>query len=378
MADRLEVVRLRGGVEDGIHAAAAAGLAVPLFDVRNARRVGLLVLEFEHSDLLTEEIVRSTRAALQALEPWWWAAAFRAWHSTLAGDDLAWAPERRYIASLEAVARGVSGHATLLIVGSSGAGRRTLARWLHFRGPNARTLLQEGQEGEGAEGATRLLELEGLERGAQVALARRIEAGATGRHILLSAVSASALRERGQLVSELERCLDPLPLFVPPLRERRDEIPDMVHVLAGNASRREGLAAVRFEDEAIAHLWRQDWNGGVAELAALVSRLARAQAGETIGTAELRVTLRAHRATLRPRIPSHRSRGADIEMALASTRHRNGSENHARAARYLGWDPATLQKRLRVLLERGECPSPDTQAYSAGPVPGGTSLRPRG
>lgn len=360
-ADRLEVVRFQGG-DDGIHAAAAAGLAVPLLDTRGVRRVGLLVLEFEHSDLLTEEIVRSTRAVLQALEPWWWAAAFRAWHLALEGDDLAWDPEHRYIASLDAVARGTGGHETLLLVGSCGAGRRTLARWLHFRGPNSRRPFVEGRGAEGVEAATRLLELEGLDRGAQVELARRIEARSAAQHILLSHATASVLRERGQLARELERCLDPLPLFVPPLHERRDEIRDLAHVLAGNTTRREGLPAVQFEDEAIALLWRQDWNGGVAELAALVSRAARAHSGGSIGTADLLATSRAHRTVLRTRLPSLKARSADLEMALASTRHRNGSENHARAARYLGWDPATLQKRLKSASGTGRGPGPAPEA----------------
>lgn len=351
--DGLEFVRLRGGVDDGIHAGAAAGLAVPLLDARRTRRLGLLVLEFEHAQLLTEELVRSTRATLQALGPWWWAAAFRAWHLAHVGDDVAWGPERRYPASLEPIVRGIGGREPILLVGSPGSGRRTLARWFHFCGSNAQGPLLEGGLGEESiEGATRLLELDALERTGQVDLARRLTRGSSGRYILLARGPAQVLRERGELANELQGCLDPLPVVVPPLRERRDEIPDMTLVLAGNRARREGLAAVRFDDEVIGHLWRQDWSGGVAELAAFVARLARAHPGETIRTPELRALFRAHRMEFRARLPSLRPRMADVELALESTLHRNGSENHARAARYLGWDAATLQRRLEGVARR--------------------------
>jgi hypothetical protein len=43
---------------------------------------------------------------------------------------------------------------------------------------------------------------------------------------------------------------------------------------------------------------------------------------------------------------SLRPRPRDLELALRTTRHKGGSWNRARAARYLGWDPDTLDARL--------------------------------
>jgi DNA-binding NtrC family response regulator len=162
-------------------------------------------------------------------------------------------------------------------------------------------------------------------------------------------------------VRELERWLDPLPLVVPPLAERRDEIPALVDVLAANVARREALAPAVFEDEAIADLWRQDWRGGVAALSALVAQLVRAHPGERIGGREVRAALRSRHLALRVRLSSRRPGLLALEQALEVTAHRVGSENHARAARYLGWDPDTLVARLAELRrarEEGRRPCP--------------------
>jgi hypothetical protein len=84
----------------------------------------------------------------------------------------------------------------------------------------------------------------------------------------------------------------------------------------------------------------------VRELAALARQLARAHPGRTVGAGEVRAARAARGLAFRERLPSLRPRRLDLELALASTRHACGSWNRARAARYLGWDPATLAARL--------------------------------
>ena len=237
--------------------------------------------------------------------------------------------------------------APLLLVGSSGSGRRTLARWLHFRGPAQERELLEGPEARG--GGTRILDLESLGNAEQLELARNVSRSTPERILLLAGAPAHVLRELGRLSSELERCLDPLSLCVPPLRERRDEIPELVKVLAATAARRAGSAAARFSDEALGHLWRQEWRGGVAELASLVIQLVHAHLSREVTGEDVRAAFVARRLEFRERLPSQRPRALDLELALECTRHHVGSHNLARAARYLGWDPETLEARLRAL-----------------------------
>lgn len=93
---------------------------------------------------------------------------------------------------------------------------------------------------------------------------------------------------KGELREDLYYRLNVLPIVVPPLRERRDDIPLLArHFLARFCARsgRESLALLpAAEDE----LCRHDWPGNVRELENLVERLAVLSPGPTIGPDEIR------------------------------------------------------------------------------------------
>jgi DNA-binding NtrC family response regulator len=198
-----------------------------------------------------------------------------------------------------------------------------------------------------------VLDLADVAPDAQLELARSAEDGE--RFFLLASEPAEVLRDRGLLAPGLARVLDPTLFVVPPLRERRDEIPGLVRVLADDFARAASLAPARFDDGAMADLWRQDWRGNAIELGALVADLARAFPGRELGAPEVRAALRSRGLEFRARLPSRPPSALDLELALASTRHRVGSENLARAARYLGWDADTLRAHLdRPGRRRGE------------------------
>jgi DNA-binding NtrC family response regulator len=299
------------------------------------RVLGLLVLEVGRGAALGDPVRSRAQAELRALEPLAWVSAFRAALRARAGGDFAWDPRARFPARVEPalrlLAESAESSAPLVLFGPPGAGRRTLAGWLHFRA-----------RGDAEAAPPRLLELRGLARGAQLALARELERGAAERVYCLADAPPEDLRARGELEPELARVLAPRALGVPPLCDRRDEIPSLARVLG--AARCAGFAA-RLSDEALAGLWRQDWRGNVAELATLVADLAELPG--PIGRGELRAACAARRWSYRPRLASRRPRALDIELALATTRHRAGSWNRARAARYLGWTADTLTARLR-------------------------------
>ena len=63
------------------------------------------------------------------------------------------------------------------------------------------------------------------------------------------------------------------PLRLPPLRDRREDIPELVRHFALQVSAANGWKPMRFSDDAIAALQKQSWPGNVRELRNVVERL---------------------------------------------------------------------------------------------------------
>src|ERR1700730_7776347 len=63
------------------------------------------------------------------------------------------------------------------------------------------------------------------------------------------------------------------PLFLPPLRERREDIPALIEHFAAQVSAQNGWKPVPFSAEAVAALQSQGWAGNVRELRHMVERL---------------------------------------------------------------------------------------------------------
>ncbi len=62
-------------------------------------------------------------------------------------------------------------------------------------------------------------------------------------------------------------------ILLPPVRERSEDVPALVRLLAARLGRRMGRESVRFERPALSLLKRQRWPGNVRELASVVEKL---------------------------------------------------------------------------------------------------------
>jgi two-component system response regulator HydG len=220
---------------------------------------------------------------------------------------------QRVLAIVERIA---TANVPVLITGETGTGKGALARAIHnassraaqpFIAINCAALPEQLLESElfghvkgaftgathdhpglfvAADGGTLLLdELAEMPIALQPKLLRVLEAGAvrpvgatrertvdvrviaaTHRNPL-KAVAAGALRE------DLLYRLDVLPIDVPPLRERRDDIPPLVaHFLADALARHPDARAKRFARTAMQRLLDHAWPGNVRELAHVVER----------------------------------------------------------------------------------------------------------
>jgi len=184
------------------------------------------------------------------------------------------------------------------------------------------------------------------------------------------------LIQQGLFREDLYYRLAVVPLRLPPLRERVDDIPDLARHFLRQVEA-QGLPAKRFDADALELLKRHRWPGNVRELENLIRRLAVLHSGETItGSAvgdELRERERSSGASsdingsLSAMVESHlaalfAAHGEalpppglydrileEIERPLLSICLAATRGNQIRAAQLLGLNRNTLRKKIRDL-----------------------------
>lgn len=78
---------------------------------------------------------------------------------------------------------------------------------------------------------------------------------------------------RGVFREDLYHRLNVIPINVPPLRDRREDIPVLARAFVEDICTRNGMAAKQFSDEALDKLKTMEWSGNVRELRNIVERL---------------------------------------------------------------------------------------------------------
>lgn len=129
------------------------------------------------------------------------------------------------------------------------------------------TLIFQGLEGLDAAGQSRLLEM--LE-GRQL---RNSKGEATPlRVVSISRLDPALLARDGRIDRSLFYQLGVFTLPLPPLRQRTEDIPALVHAVAGGLCDSLGLPPVTFTQASLARLSRYLWFGNLAELEAVLAR----------------------------------------------------------------------------------------------------------
>lgn len=298
----------------------------------------------------------------------------------LTGDSRAMKAVR---AAIQQVARTDS---TVLILGETGTGKELVARGIHQAGPRRERLLVAvncaalapglvaselfGHEAGAFTGATRrrlgrfelahqgtifLDEVGELSADMQVLLLRVLQervlerVGGTATIPVDVRVIAATHRDLETAVrdssfrSDLFFRLNVFPIRVPPLRERRDDIPDLIRHFLHHFSRRLGKSVAHVSPEALQVLTAYDWPGNVRELENIVERAMIVTSGDTltVDPAWLKapVAATAENAGL-----AEVERGA-IRSALARSRGKIYGPGGAAAA--LGLKPTTLYGKMR-------------------------------
>lgn len=156
------------------------------------------------------------------------------------------------------------------------------------------------------------------------------------------------MAERGAFRKDLYYRLNAYPLRLPPLRERRDDIPVLVQHFYHAAVRTFGcVRPPRLSARAVAELKERRWPGNVRELRLLVERSLIRSASR--GLALLHVEPEEPARTDRPRTPGAFGREEAERVALLEALRASGGRIHGPegAAAALGLNPNTVRYRMR-------------------------------
>jgi DNA-binding NtrC family response regulator len=165
---------------------------------------------------------------------------------------------------------------------------------------------------------------------------------ATNRR-LESAVKAGTFRE------DLYYRLVTLQIRVPPLRERREDIPLLVEHFLSRAAR--GRDRPRTLDaEATRALCAYDWPGNIRELMGMIERLVTFHGTENIAAADVAAMLQGAPAPAPP--PEEELTLAEMERRQIEAVMRRCNGHRAEAARILGLAERTLYRKLQALRYR--------------------------
>ncbi|HOV03222.1 MAG TPA: sigma-54 dependent transcriptional regulator, partial [Kaistiaceae bacterium] len=187
--------------------------------------------------------------------------------------------------------------------------------------------------------------------------------GSTRVHVDVRIVSSTARDLSGEIAGghfreDLFHRLSVVPLGVPPLSSRREDIPELVHYFMEQISVATGLPARRIGDDALAVLQAHDWPGNIRQLRNNVERLMILTRGdsEAVITADL---LPAEVGAMLPSVPSS---GGEHLMALPLREAREIFEreylqaqinrfggNISRTAEFVGMERSALHRKLKTL-----------------------------
>jgi two-component system, NtrC family, nitrogen regulation response regulator GlnG len=108
------------------------------------------------------------------------------------------------------------------------------------------------------------------------------------------------LVKEGKFRADLLHRLDVVRLQLPPLRDRKADVPSLAQRFLEQAARQLNAPSKRFKSEALARMEQHDWPGNVRELENLCWRLAALAPGESIGLKDLKSCLRSNELNIEP------------------------------------------------------------------------------
>ena len=153
----------------------------------------------------------------------------------------------------------------------------------------------------------------------------------------------------GHFREDLYHRLNVIPIGLPPLRERREDVPDLAHYFLRRFSKETKKNFTEIKEEALEKLLAYDWPGNVRELANVMERAVVLGEGPRIDLADLPARI----ALVRPPLPGERASYREAvdayrrELIVKALKQAEG--NHAAAAKLLGLHRTHLFRLIKAL-----------------------------
>jgi two-component system nitrogen regulation response regulator NtrX len=297
------------------------------------------------------------------------------------------------------IERVAPANSRILITGAPGTGKELVARSIHdasnrASGPfvvlNAATITPENMEmelfgAEGGEGRLRKIgaleeahggtfyldEIADMPKETQGKILRVLVdqnfqrvGGATRVHVDVRIISSTSRDLPGAIAQgvfreDLFHRLSVVPIRVPSLSERREDIPELVSFFMGQVSHATGMPRRNVGDDAMAVLQSHDWPGNIRQLRNNVERLMILTAGDPEATINADM-LPSEVGTMVPTTPS--GAGGEKLMSLPLREAREVFEreylvaqisrfggNISRTAEFIGMERSALHRKLKSL-----------------------------
>jgi two-component system nitrogen regulation response regulator NtrX len=356
-----------------------------------ATRLG--ALDFLEKPISSDKLMLTVENALklQRLE-----SENRQLRQRLGKHEIVWKGEamRRVMAQLERVAASES---RVCIFGETGTGKELVARTIHERSPRAAgpfvtlncaavpaELIESelfghekgsftgasgrhtGKFEQADQGTIFLDEIGDMPLNMQAKLLRVLEEGEVERiggdkpvtvsvRVVVATHRDLAARVREEKFrQDLFHRIHVFPLMLPPLRERRDDIPALVEHFAAQVCAQNGWKPVPFTADAIAEMQTHPWPGNVRELRNMVERLMLLATGGRVDLATVQIALPktfpgmgAAPMAIGSGALADRVQSFEREVILAELKRSH--QNMSLAAKTLGLERSHLYKKAEQL-----------------------------
>jgi two-component system nitrogen regulation response regulator NtrX len=155
----------------------------------------------------------------------------------------------------------------------------------------------------------------------------------------------------GRFREDLFYRLNVVPVHVPPLRDRREDIPALVEHFAGSIAAANGLTPRKFDKGALEALARRQWPGNIRELRNGVERLLILASGGTVTAADVTRVLPGaqHEGELPPpAVEVDEVEGEGGAGSFEEFRHEAEKQFLAQKLREHGWNVSETARAIRM------------------------------